>query len=713
MEERYLNWCEVYSIDKESVNTELDVACNVIKHFYEKEDLSFGNYEEIIEVFFQMLEKISINEFEEKKIYIKNVGYNCKACFLQLISTSLRFAGEKDEIGYAFNGIASIRKNASCIKSPETLIEILEYNSQIKDGNFGNYIRFQNIYELISNSEIEYKDEKELKFRYIDCVILGKKIIRKLYRVVDESYSDYRFIDDETIDKHFFWILENSSKERLYLKVEYAGFCEYFTLTDNSNIDIMDSLFEVGIQLTEPEKNNNQIVIYYSSKSKKIKIDFDMNKYIYEQFDRYDKEIAQLFEIESKTGTFEYVFFYGENFHGLAPQYLPFNNKFKIKVDNEEIYIYENKNEKRIPDNFFGEGITTIQAIIGKNGSGKSSIFELLNKCSSIKNMNEQDEGNFFAIYSIGDKYYYTHNTKYKIVKCTETEISEYSMPADVKICNISNTFDMSRIQGEVEINTSSIIDLTTQSIMKMAFLKKCKDSAEDKNDAKNILNEDQLRIKNYKLSFQNEKYDEGVDKYENIIINDTKQRLSSGEQARLVLFARILSIFHIDDLLGGELKHIDRASNYILLFDEAELYFHPAWQRRLVMDIRDFLIEINQKYNAFDSVCVFFSSNSPFLMSDLPDFCIQKLPQNENASVEMTFGQNIYNLLKSEFFMKDGVMGAFAQRKIDNCLKNISDNLNNDDEKMKKEEIEFISDIIGDPMLREIIIEQIRSQNR
>lgn len=55
------------------------------------------------------------------------------------------------------------------------------------------------------------------------------------------------------------------------------------------------------------------------------------------------------------------------------------NFQFELKKDNKE-YILERKcqDEKNIPNNFFGEGISNISCIIGNNGSGKTNLIKTI-----------------------------------------------------------------------------------------------------------------------------------------------------------------------------------------------------------------------------------------------------------------------------------------------------------------------------------------------
>ena len=63
----------------------------------------------------------------------------------------------------------------------------------------------------------------------------------------------------------------------------------------------------------------------------------------------------------------------------------------------------------------------------------------------------------------------------------------------------------------------------------------------------------------------------------------------------------------------------------------------------------------------------ILFSTHSPFILSDIPDSNILRL-ENGKPSIKpiiKTFGANIYDLLKGDFFLEKGFVGQFAMSKI------------------------------------------------
>lgn len=180
---------------------------------------------------------------------------------------------------------------------------------------------------------------------------------------------------------------------------------------------------------------------------------------------------------------------------------------------------------------------------------------------------------------------------------------------------------------------------------------------------------------------------------------------MSSGESARLTIFARVLSLFTMQGLMPDALKY-GRGGNYVIYFDEAELYFHPSWQRTLVNDMITFLDTLNENNEYYDNVTLYFSSNSPFLLSDLPNTNVKYFQVADEEIVdERTFGQNIHILLKNSFFMDEGVTGEFAKRRIKQVLDIINSNKKPSSKDVQL--VNYICEILGEPILRRVISDE------
>lgn len=186
---------------------------------------------------------------------------------------------------------------------------------------------------------------------------------------------------------------------------------------------------------------------------------------------------------------------------------------------------------------------------------------------------------------------------------------------------------------------------------------------------------------------------------------------LSSGEQQ--LLHSTISISYHIDNLLsiieneeeGKEKENSDknvlRTYNKInIILDEIELYYHPEYQRNYINNL---IILLSQKKYETLRFNVIFSTHSPFILSDIPSQNILKLKDGKpkpNDGIN-SFSANIYDLLKDEFFLKKGAIGAYASKKIANILEN---------DVIQQEDINIVN-LIGDPFLKGVINKQIENK--
>ncbi len=183
----------------------------------------------------------------------------------------------------------------------------------------------------------------------------------------------------------------------------------------------------------------------------------------------------------------------------------------------------------------------------------------------------------------------------------------------------------------------------------------------------------------------------------------DEKERrynhLSHGEK---VIFSQLLDIFF----------YINANEKLLFLFDEPEIALHPNWQKQYLNEVINLLQKMPKKYHFI------FASHSPFLLSDLTQENIIFLEKFNKDDIEVknrnqeegncknvtdktnieTFGANIHTLLSHGFFMKDGLMGEFAKKKIQTVIDFLNGTKNSD---LTQQEAWSIIQIIGEPFLK------------
>jgi hypothetical protein len=196
-----------------------------------------------------------------------------------------------------------------------------------------------------------------------------------------------------------------------------------------------------------------------------------------------------------------------------------------------------------------------------------------------------------------------------------------------------------------------------------------------------------------------------------------TPQNLSSGEFSFINLFSRLYAV--------KDHEKIKNKSDIIIMLDEAEVGFHPQWQKQLFK----YLIEYLPKIFNGKKLQILIATNSPFLLSDIPkgnviflekykemlgnsEVTRTRVLSNEETKDKKTFGANIYELLGDSFFLKDGYIGEFADDKIMDTLQWLKEESSTD----RKAYYKFIIELIGEPFvkekLKELYISKIGSWN-
>ena len=185
-----------------------------------------------------------------------------------------------------------------------------------------------------------------------------------------------------------------------------------------------------------------------------------------------------------------------------------------------------------------------------------------------------------------------------------------------------------------------------------------------------------------------------------------TQSILSSGELEMLNLFSRIY-----DATVLRPQKIVNIESSCMIMLDEAEIGFHPDWQRRylkLVIDFLDALKVISPKLHDFQ---IIISTHSPILLSDIPRCCTNYLKKVDGYTIKMnsdeigeTFAANVFDLYRMSFFMDDGLVGAFAREKINKLCTRI----NGGETDGVMNEIQMV----GDTRIQEYLMEKYREKH-
>lgn len=203
--------------------------------------------------------------------------------------------------------------------------------------------------------------------------------------------------------------------------------------------------------------------------------------------------------------------------------------------------------------------------------------------------------------------------------------------------------------------------------------------------------------------------------RYANMI---TFSKLSSGEKQQLLSLSSAL--FHIKSVEESiaNTKGIGHKT-ICLIFDEAELYYHPAYQRDFLFKLLKYLSWLGLGVSHIGQIQIVVATHSPFILSDILQDRILFLKDGSNYKEKLnvvalkefekrgTFGANYYHLLRNGFFLEDNAIGLYASKTIGKIISlyGKSNNRANKTEFLKyANQFSTIADAIGDDYLKKTI---------
>lgn len=213
--------------------------------------------------------------------------------------------------------------------------------------------------------------------------------------------------------------------------------------------------------------------------------------------------------------------------------------------------------------------------------------------------------------------------------------------------------------------------------------------------------------------------------KYKNIKYNEevTISQMSSGEQQ--MLYSLSYTVYHMKNAVSNQNQLKNKNSlisipykNINLIFDEAELYYHPEYQRQFIDKLLGILKRSHFEKDV-DSINITLVTHSPFMLSDVPEANILALNEGKNdKSFECkTLGANIYDLLANQFFMESAI-GSRVEGFINEIISdyNLYKNEESKEKIIKKYKDnnfykKFVEEI-GDEYLRNVIYDMILQIN-
>lgn len=177
-----------------------------------------------------------------------------------------------------------------------------------------------------------------------------------------------------------------------------------------------------------------------------------------------------------------------------------------------------------------------------------------------------------------------------------------------------------------------------------------------------------------------------------------TVATLSSGERQMLYTMSYVL--YHVKNIQGVKKSENCHQYHHInLIFDEAELYYHPDYQKQFVKKLIDYIDRCNLDKKKIKSINVIIATHSPFVLTDILTQNTLYLSEGTRKTVEQqTFGANYYDMLYDSFFFRDTALGGVATKRIKEWLA-----VKNGEEAEAVDE-EVLS-LVGDPLIAQYLM--------
>lgn len=197
---------------------------------------------------------------------------------------------------------------------------------------------------------------------------------------------------------------------------------------------------------------------------------------------------------------------------------------------------------------------------------------------------------------------------------------------------------------------------------------------------------------------------------------------LSSGENLLLNQFGKIMHILNNNSngkyYLPVDENNIDqKATNAVILLDEAEVAFHPEWQRIYLASFLKYIEDNISKQGTH--VQIILATHSPIILSDIPKqntVFLNKDKTTKHSYVvdsKETFASNIFSLYQNAFFLDESGIGAFAENKLCELVRKIhnlySKGQNDNSIQKVKDIIRNEIKCIGDPYIQHKFVKELQ----
>lgn len=273
--------------------------------------------------------------------------------------THIKNAGSSEDFGYAYGGLQILGKNIHNLPK-ELVIKVLNQYSLFLVLNQKVY-RHQ-IFTIIDGSSFALEEKQKLKFFYLDSLfiinLLNIEMLRKEDGEVEPEYNfqEITLADSEIVVSQTagaYWTNDNWNKRQFF----HSGNLKIQVILEKKKIVI------------RREKKKKDIAYNYS--------DWSLESYRSREM---EQQIRDFLNNKSSPkidyGKMTFSLLYLENYRGIDSLEVELDHQFSFDTDTATLKKLT-ETENKIPD-FYGKEVYSLSCIVGKNGTGKTSIVDFL-----------------------------------------------------------------------------------------------------------------------------------------------------------------------------------------------------------------------------------------------------------------------------------------------------------------------------------------------
>lgn len=279
----------------------------------------------------------------------------------------IRRAGAPDDLGYAYRGIEQIQQYIHGL--PDELILMLLKGYPLYDVLNQKIFRHQ-MFAIIDGSGLKEVEKSELKFIYLDSLMLADSFnyvwleeVQERDGTIEVYYNDYGMKLEEkriqVLEKpNAYWENDNTRKRLLWVNGE-----------ETARIFLLKGKIIFAVRQNE-------------DKFPKYEFPFDYHDWVMEDFQtRAVREKIRAMILGEEIGEADekpmaFSLLYLDNCRGMKKRLLNFDHRFVFKPGRGK--LKRQRKGQKVGFHFYGRAVHSLSCIVGKNGTGKTSIVDFL-----------------------------------------------------------------------------------------------------------------------------------------------------------------------------------------------------------------------------------------------------------------------------------------------------------------------------------------------